>query len=259
MEPTLVARGIHKSFGSTKVLNGVSLTVNKGEVVSIIGASGSGKSTFLRCLNGLEEVDSGIVLIDGELVGYELKPNSLKRLRESEIARQRQNLGWVSQQFNLFPNMSALKNVMFAQVKVLKRSREQAEEMAREQLARVGMIDRCLALPGHLSGGQQQRVAIARALAMSPRVLLFDEPTSALDPELVGEVLRVMSSLAADGQTMVVVTHEMRFAETVSDRVVVCDRGNFIEEGTPEELFQNPKEPRTRALLSKAPTSKETK
>ena len=253
MDAAIVVRSISKSFGNAKVLDDVSLTVARGEVVSIIGASGSGKSTFLRCLNGLEDVDAGIILVNDELLGYEVTETSLRRLTQPQIARQRQNLGWVSQQFNLFPNMSALKNVMFAQRKVLNRSKDESERIAREQLERVGMLDRCLALPMHLSGGQQQRVAIARALAMSPKVLLFDEPTSALDPQLVGEVLTVMSDLAQDGQTMVVVTHEMRFAQAVSDRIVVCDRGKFIEQGTPEQVFQNPIHPRTRALLAHMP------
>jgi len=245
------AEGVHKRFGAIEVLKGISLDVRRGEVVCLLGASGSGKSTFLRCINHLEKIDSGRLTVDGELVGYRQVGDRLHELHDRDICRHRAEVGMVFQRFNLFAHMTALQNIIEAPVHVLKQPRTQAVERARQLLARVGLADRGDAYPNQLSGGQQQRIAIARALAMSPKLMLFDEPTSALDPELVGEVLDVMKSLAKDGMTMVVVTHEMGFAREVADRVVMMDQGRIIESAAPEQFFVAPQHERTRQFLSK--------
>ncbi|MDO8955468.1 MAG: amino acid ABC transporter ATP-binding protein [Deltaproteobacteria bacterium] len=232
---------IYKSFGKVKALNGVTTTIKKAEVVVIIGPSGSGKSTFLRCLNHLEKIDRGTLIIDG-IPLTDAKTN---------IHKVREEIGMVFQQFNLFPHLSVLRNITLAQIKVRKRSSEEAERIARGLLEKVGIPEKADNYPFQLSGGQQQRVAIARALAMQPKIMLFDEPTSALDPEMIGEVLDVMKNLAKEGMTMVVVSHEMGFAKEVADRVILMDEGKIIEEGTPDRLFDHPREERTRAFLSK--------
>ena len=232
-------RGLQKSFGDNVVLRSIDLDVRRGEVVVVLGPSGSGKSTMLRCVNLLETPTGGSIVFNGEDITK----------RGVDINKVRAKLGMVFQQFNLFPNMSAKRNVMIAQEKVLKRSREEAEAVALEELAKVGLADRVDFMPGQLSGGQQQRVAIARALAMNPEVMLFDEATSALDPELVRDVLGVMRDLARDGMTMIVVTHEMQFARDVADRVVFMDGGVIVEEGTPEDVFDHPKSERTKDFL----------
>ena len=250
-EPMVQAVGIHKRFGHTEVLRGVDLRVMPGEVACVIGPSGSGKSTFLRCINHLETIDSGSMTVDGELIGYRQRGGKLHELRESEVARQRRDIGMVFQRFNLFPHMTALQNVMEAPCTVRRAPKKQARERALALLERVGLGNRCDNYPTQLSGGQQQRVAIARALAMEPRLMLFDEPTSALDPELVGEVLDVMRGLARDGMTMIVVTHEMGFAREVADSLVFMDEGKIVEAGLPREVLANPKHERTQAFLSK--------
>ena len=230
---------LEKSFGETKVLMDVNIEIQKGEVVVVLGPSGSGKSTMLRCINLLETPTGGHIFIEGqEITDPKVNVNKL-----------REHVGMVFQQFNLFPHLSAKKNVMLAQMKVLKRSKEEAEKIAMERLAEVGLADRADFLPAQLSGGQQQRVAIARALAMDPHVMLFDEATSALDPELVRGVLDVMRELAEEGMTMVVVTHEMGFAREVADRVIFMEGGVVVEEGTPEEVFDHPKSERTKDFL----------
>lgn len=232
---------LHKYFGELEVLKGVNASIEKGEVVCVIGPSGSGKSTFLRCLNLLEEPTKGEVYLGGVSILEHKK----------DIDKLRQKTGMVFQQFNLFPNMTVIENIMLAPRKVLKMSEQEARKRAAELLARVGLTEKADQYPSRLSGGQKQRVAIARALAMDPEIMLFDEPTSALDPEMVGEVLEVMKQLAGDGMTMVVVTHEMGFAREVSNRVFYMDEGIIYEEGTPEQIFQNPKKTRTREFLSK--------
>jgi len=233
--------GVHKSFGSHEVLRGVSLEVAAGEVVVVLGPSGSGKSTLLRTINHLEKVDRGFVSIDGDLVGYRRRGGKLHELKERDVLKQRRHIGFVFQNFNLFPHLTALENVA-----------EVAEPaQARRFLDRVGLADKADEYPRRLSGGQQQRVAIARALATRPKVVLFDEPTSALDPELVGEVLDVLRDLARSGTTMVVVTHEIGFAREVADRIVFIDQGVVVEEGTPGEVLDHPVHERTRAFLSK--------
>ncbi|GLQ36278.1 nopaline permease ATP-binding protein P [Amylibacter marinus] len=248
---TLVAENIHKSFGSLKVLKGISLRANKGDVISILGSSGSGKSTFLRCINFLETPDQGKIFLDGEEVILNTdRKGRLLGANPAQIQRMRSQLGMVFQGFNLWSHMSVLQNVMEAPIQVLKVSKEEAHERAMRYLGKVGIPHKADAFPSQLSGGQQQRVAIARALAMEPKALLFDEPTSALDPELVGEVLKVMKDLAAEGRTMIVVTHEMGFAREVSDRVVFLHQGQVEEEGTPEEVFENAKSERCRAFLA---------
>ncbi len=248
-------RDVHKWYGEHHVLRGVDLTVPKGTVCTVLGPSGSGKSTALRCINQLEEIGAGRITVDGELMGYREgvhrgKP-ALFRLHPRKIALQRANVGMVFQRFNLFPHMTALGNVTEAQVKVLGRTQEEARERALALLDRVGLSDHTEHYPAQLSGGQQQRVAIARALAMDPELMLFDEPTSALDPELVGEVLEVMRTLAGSGMTMIVVTHEIGFAREVADQVVFMADGVIVEHGTPEEVLGNPREPRTRDFLAK--------
>nr|WP_268819931.1 amino acid ABC transporter ATP-binding protein [Paenibacillus sp. MZ03-122A] len=230
-----------KSYGSNQVLKGIDMQVREGEVVCVIGPSGSGKSTFLRCMNMLEEITAGEVIVDD----YNLSDKNV------DINKVRENIGMVFQHFNLFPHMTVLKNIMFAPTELGKQSKAEARETAMKLLDRVGLADKANALPGQLSGGQKQRVAIARALAMNPDIMLFDEPTSALDPEMVGEVLGVMKDLAREGMTMMIVTHEMGFAREVSDRVVFMDGGYIVEEGTPQEVFGNPKNERTISFLEK--------
>ena len=243
--------GVRKSFGRTEVLCGVDLAVAAGEVACLIGPSGSGKSTLLRCINHLERVDAGRIQVDGELIGYTERGGRLHERKESEVCAQRREIGMVFQRFNLFPHMSALENVMEAPVRVRGLGRAAAREGALALLERVGLGDKVASLPAQLSGGQQQRVAIARALAMRPKLMLFDEPTSALDPELVGEVLDVMRGLAADGMTMVVVTHEMGFAREVGDTLTFLADGVVVESGAPREVLADPRHERTRAFLAK--------
>ncbi len=238
-QPLIELKHVDKHYGDLHVLNDINLSVDRGEVVVVIGPSGSGKSTMCRTINRLETIDSGEILIEGEPLPQEGK----------DLARMRAELGMVFQQFNLFPHLSVKKNVMLAQQKVLKRSKEEAEKIAVEELTKVGLAERIDFMPSQLSGGQQQRVAIARALSMNPHVMLFDEATSALDPELVRDVLGVMRDLARDGMTMIVVTHEMGFARDVADRVVFMDGGVIVEEGTPSEVFDHPKSERTKAFL----------
>jgi polar amino acid transport system ATP-binding protein len=245
------AEGVHKRFGRLEVLKGITLQVEAGEVMCLLGPSGSGKSTFLRCINHLEKINSGRLTVDGELVGYREAGGKLHELRESEVSRQRAQIGIVFQSFNLFPHMTALENVIEAPTRVLKLGRDAARERARELLAQVGLADKADTYPAQLSGGQQQRVAIARALAMRPKLMLFDEPTSALDPELVGDVLDAMRRLAREGMTMIVVTHEMGFAREVADSVVFMDAGVVVESGKPSQVLTNPRHDRTKAFLSK--------
>jgi len=244
------AEDVHKHFGHTEVLRGVSMVVHRGDTVVIIGPSGSGKTTFLRCLNHLEKITSGRILIDGELIGYRQEGDRLVEENERAIARKRAEIGMVFQRFNLFPHLTALENVVEAPIHVRHMSRAEAQERAMELLRKVGLADKAHVYPHRLSGGQQQRVAIARALAMNPKLMLFDEATSALDPELVGEVLKVMRQLAEEGMTMVVVTHEMGFAREVADRVIFMDYGVIVEEGPPQQIFNEPVHERTRAFLS---------
>ncbi|GAA3211714.1 amino acid ABC transporter ATP-binding protein [Actinocorallia longicatena] len=245
------ADNVHKYFGKVEVLKGIDLEVRAGEVMCVVGPSGSGKSTFLRCINHLEKVSGGRLYVNGHLVGYREKNGKLYELRDREVSEQRREIGMVFQRFNLFPHMTALENVMEAPCRVKKLPKAQSRARAEELLTRVGLGDKMGNYPSQLSGGQQQRVAIARALAMDPSLMLFDEPTSALDPELVGEVLEVMKSLAADGMTMVVVTHEMGFAREVGDSLVFMDGGVVVEQGAPREVLANPQHPRTREFLSK--------
>jgi polar amino acid transport system ATP-binding protein len=250
--PRVKAESVHKRFGRLEVLKGISLEVDPGEVVCIIGASGSGKSTFLRCINHLEKIDAGRLWVDGELVGYRQDGDKLYELRDADVCRDRAEIGMVFQSFNLFGHMTALENVIEAPTRVKKVPKRSAVAQAKDLLQRVGLGDKLDAYPAQLSGGQQQRVAIARALAMTPKLMLFDEPTSALDPELIGEVLDVMKGLATDFQTtMVVVTHEMGFAREAASRVLMMDDGRIIEEGTPEHFFREPREERTKQFLSK--------
>jgi len=247
----VLARGVLKSYGSLQVLKGVDLTVDYGKVCCILGPSGSGKSTFLRCMNHLERLDRGLLQVGGELVGYREHGGRLYEMKQSEVARQRADIGMVFQQFNLFPHMTVLQNIIEAPIHVRGLARKEAVDYAMELLSKVGLTAKAGAYPRTLSGGQQQRVAIARALAMKPKLMLFDEPTSALDPELVGEVLNVMRALASDGMTMVVVTHELGFAREVCDRVVFMDGGVVVEEGTPTELFNNTRTARAKSFLGK--------
>jgi len=250
-EPMIRCVDVHKNFGRLEVLRGVSTDVARGEVVVLIGASGSGKTTLLRCINHLETLDSGRIYVDGELIGYREVNGRLREDSEREVARKRSAIGMVFQRFNLFPHLTALGNVIEAPLRVKKTPRKEVEELGRKLLTKVGLADKLDVHPSRLSGGQQQRIAIARALAMEPKLMLFDEPTSALDPELVGEVLDVMKSLAREGMTMVVVTHEMGFAREVADRVVFMDEGLIVEEGTPEAILQSPQQERTKAFLNR--------
>jgi len=245
------AQDVDKWFGKLHVLKGVSLQVRRQEVVVVIGASGSGKTTFIRCVNHLEKIQKGRIFVNGHLIGYREVEGRLVEDREKNIARQRQEIGMVFQRFNLFPHKTALENIIEAPIEVRGTPRDEAIEMGRALLLRVGLAAKETAYPAQLSGGQQQRVAIARALAMKPALMLFDEPTSALDPEMIGEVLEVMKELAREGMTMIVVTHEMGFAREVADRVVMMDDGQIIEDGTPEHFFTNPTHDRTKSFLSK--------
>ncbi|MEU6466360.1 amino acid ABC transporter ATP-binding protein [Streptomyces sp. NPDC046976] len=244
-------RSVHKSFGPLDVLKGIDLQVRTGEVTVVLGPSGSGKSTLLRTINHLEKADRGEITVDGAPIGYRRTGDRLHELPEREVLRRRTKIGFVFQNFNLFPHLTVLDNVIEAPVSALKRPRKEAEEDARRLLARVGLADKSTAYPRQLSGGQQQRVAIARALALKPRLLLFDEPTSALDPELVGEVLDVIRDLAARGTTMIVVTHEIAFAREVADTVVFMADGRIVEQGPPAAVLDAPREERTRAFLAK--------
>ena len=245
------AEGVHKRFGRLEVLKGIDLEVRRGEVVCVIGPSGSGKSTFLRCINHLEKIDAGRIEVNGHLIGYRERNGKLVEDSEKNVARQRAEIGIVFQRFNLFPHKTALENVIEAPVKVRSVPKREAIEGAESLLERVGLAEKRDVYPGKLSGGQQQRVAIARALAMNPSLMLFDEATSALDPEMIGEVLDVMKTLAREGMTMIVVTHEMGFAREAGDRVVMMDDGCIVEEGQPEHFFASPSEERTRQFLSK--------
>ncbi|WP_299528129.1 amino acid ABC transporter ATP-binding protein [uncultured Streptomyces sp.] len=241
---------VRKSFGAQRVLDGISLTVPRSSVTCVIGPSGSGKSTLLRCVNRLERIDGGSVRVDGELVGYRLRGTRLHTLGPRAVARQRALTGMVFQNFRLFPHMSVLDNLVEAPVSVLGLDRREAVARAHALLDQVGLSGKAAARPRTLSGGEQQRAAIARALAMRPRVMLFDEPTSALDPELTGEVLRVIRALADDGMTMIIVTHEMRFAHGIADRIVFMDEGRIVESGPPEEVLDRPANPRTVKFLA---------
>ncbi|MGK9233750.1 amino acid ABC transporter ATP-binding protein [Inquilinus limosus] len=250
MPPMVVAADVHKHFGSLHALQGVSLQVERGEVLCIIGPSGSGKSTLLRCINQLESVDGGAVWVDGELAGFRRDGDALYALTDREVARQRLASGMVFQRFNLFAHLTVLANIIEGPVTVQKRPKAEAVAEAVALLRRVGLADKRDAYPAELSGGQQQRIAIARALAMKPKLMLFDEPTSALDPELVGEVLAVMRDLASSGMTMIVVTHELGFAREVANRVVFMDRGRIVEIGPPQQVLGSPREARTRDFIA---------
>ncbi|WP_319945939.1 amino acid ABC transporter ATP-binding protein [Mesorhizobium sp. AR07] len=245
------ATGVRKSFGALEVLKGIDLSLSQGEVMCLLGQSGSGKSTFLRCINHLERIDFGRIRVDGELIGYKDCGAHLQEMHENEIARQRIHIGMVFQHFNLFPHMTVLQNVIEGPVGVKREEREEVRERAHAILKRVGLSEKVAAYPRQLSGGQQQRVAIARALAMRPKLILFDEPTSALDPELVSDVLDVMRDLAESGMTMVVVTHEIAFAREVADRVVFMAGGEIVEQGRPGDVLGNPSHPQTQAFLAK--------
>ena len=249
--PMVLAESVYKNFGRLEVLRGINLKVARGEVMCIIGPSGGGKSTMLRCINHLEKIDGGRLWVDGELVGYRQHRGKLYELRDREVCAKRAEIGMVFQRFNLFPHMTALQNVIEAPIHVKGVPRAEASELASQLLERAGLKEKVHAYPNQLSGGQQQRVAIARALAMKPKLMLFDEPTSALDPELVGEVLDVMRDLARSGMTMVVVTHEMGFARDVGDTLVFMDQGLVVETGRPRDVLGDPQHERTRAFLSK--------
>jgi polar amino acid transport system ATP-binding protein len=251
LRPMVLAEDVRRSFGRHEALRGISLRVAPGEVMCLVGPSGSGKTTFLRCVNHLEKIDAGRLWVDGELVGYREHRGRLHELREREVARRRAEMGMVFQRFNLFAHLSVLENVIEAPVRVRHEPRAEAIDRARTLLDRVGLGHRASAYPAQLSGGQQQRVAIARALAMRPKLMLFDEPTSALDPELVGEVLDIMRTLAEEGMTMIVVTHEMGFAREAADTVVFMDAGRVVESGPPGQVLVDPVHERTRAFLSK--------
>jgi polar amino acid transport system ATP-binding protein len=251
MTPMVKAEAVCKSFGALDVLKGITLEIDKGEVLCMVGPSGSGKSTFLRCINHLEQVNAGRLYVDGELIGYREKGGKLHEMSPRDAAKQRREIGMVFQHFNLFPHRTALENVIEAPIHVKGVKKDAAVARGKDLLDQVGLSEKAGAYPAQLSGGQQQRVAIARALAMSPKLMLFDEPTSALDPELVGEVLEVMKKLAAEGMTMVVVTHEMGFAREVANHLVFMDGGVVVEGGPPREVLSNPQHERTKAFLSK--------
>ena len=251
MTPMVKAEAVCKNFGALEVVKGVTLEIERGEVLCMVGPSGSGKSTFLRCINHLEQINAGRLYVDGELIGYRGKGSKLYEMSPRDSARQRRVIGMVFQHFNLFPHRTALENITEAPIHVKRVKKDEAIARARDLLDQVGLSAKADAYPAQLSGGQQQRVAIARALAMSPKLMLFDEPTSALDPELVGEVLEVIKKLAAEGMTMVVVTHEMGFAREVANQLVFMDEGVVVESGPPREVLTNPKHERTKAFLSK--------
>lgn len=248
--PMISAQNVHKSFGQLEVLKGINLEVQAGEVACLLGPSGSGKSTFLRCVNHLDKATAGRLYVDGELIGYREKNGTLYEISEKEAAEQRSDIGMVFQSFNLFPHRTVIENIIEAPVQVKKIPEETARARAMELLEDVGLASKANNYPVQLSGGQQQRVAIARAVAMDPKLMLFDEPTSALDPELVGEVLHVMKDLAAEGMTMLVVTHEIGFAREVADKVFFMDGGVVIESGSPAEVLDNPQQPRTKDFLA---------
>ena len=251
MTPMVKAEEVCKSFGALHVLKGITLEVGKGEVLCMVGPSGSGKSTFLRCINHLEQVNAGRLYVDGDLIGYREAGAKLHEISPRVAAKQRREIGMVFQHFNLFPHRTALGNIIEAPIRVKGEKKDAALARANDLLEQVGLSDKAEAYPAQLSGGQQQRVAIARALAMNPKLMLFDEPTSALDPELVGEVLAVMKKLAAEGMTMVVVTHEMGFAREVANQLVFMDAGVVVESGPPRDVLANPQHERTKAFLSK--------
>ena len=258
--PMISAQNVHKSFGQLEVLKGINLEVQAGEVACLLGPSGSGKSTFLRCVNHLDKATAGRLYVDGELIGYREKNGTLYEISEKEAAEQRSDIGMVFQSFNLFPHRTVIENIIEAPVQVKKIPEETARARAMELLEDVGLASKANNYPVQLSGGQQQRVAIARAVAMDPKLMLFDEPTSALDPELVGEVLRVMKDLAAEGMTMLVVTHEMGFAREVADKVFFMDGGVVVEQGPAREVIGSPQHERTRTFLSRVlnPTTVDT-
>jgi polar amino acid transport system ATP-binding protein len=250
-KPLMVdARSVRKSFGANEVLKGITLQVEQGQVLCLLGPSGSGKSTFLRCINHLETINGGRLYVDGELMGFREKSDAIHEMKPSAIAKQRGEIGMVFQRFNLFPHLTALENVIEAPIGVRGVARAEAISKAKELLASVGLGDKSDHYPSQLSGGQQQRVAIARALAMEPKLMLFDEPTSALDPELVGDVLDVMRKLAKSGMTMIVVTHEIGFAREVADRVVFMDDGVVVEDGSPSQVIDSPKNERTKSFIN---------
>jgi polar amino acid transport system ATP-binding protein len=251
MTPMVKAEQVCKSFGALQVLKGITLEVDKGQVLVMVGPSGSGKSTFLRCINHLEQVNAGRLYVDGDLIGYRDKGTKLHEMSPRDAAKQRRDIGMVFQHFNLFPHRTALENIIEAPIHVKRVKKDDAIARGKDLLNQVGLLEKADAYPAQLSGGQAQRVAIARALAMNPKLMLFDEPTSALDPELVGEVLEVMKKLASEGMTMVVVTHEMGFAREVANQLVFMDGGVVVENGPPREVLANPKEERTKAFLSK--------
>ncbi len=251
LTPMVKAETVCKAFGALKVLKGITLDVDKGQVLVLVGPSGSGKSTFLRCINHLEDVTAGRLYVDGELVGYHERGGKLHEMKPREVARQRRDVGMVFQHFNLFPHRTALENIIEAPVQVKGVKKKEAIERGRDLLNQVGLEEKAGAYPAQLSGGQQQRVAIARALAMSPKLMLFDEPTSALDPEMIKEVLDVMRDLSRDGMTMLIVSHEMGFAREAAHRVLFMNDGLIEEEGPPEEVFEHPKGERTQRFLSR--------
>jgi polar amino acid transport system ATP-binding protein len=249
-QKVVVVQELVKRFGAHEILRGINLEVDKGEVVVIIGPSGSGKTTLLRCINFLEEYQGGRIYVDGQLIGYRDSGNKRSKLSDGVIAKMRADVGMVFQSFNLYPHMTALDNVLLGLTKVRKLPQREAQDRAMTWLTRVGLADKAKAYPSQLSGGQQQRVGIARAVAMEPKVMLFDEVTSALDPELVSEVLSVMEDLAHTGMTMLVVTHEMRFARAIAHRLVFMDEGNVVEAGAPQQIFEQPQTARLKAFLS---------
>jgi ABC-type polar amino acid transport system ATPase subunit len=251
IQPIVEAANVHKYFGSLHVLKGVNMTVQRGEVIVLIGPSGSGKSTLLRCINHLEKIDQGWIRVNGHPMGYREADGRPVELREREVAKQRRDVGMVFQQFNLFPHLTALENITAGPIHVLQKKKEEAEGHARQLLEMVGLPNKADAYPGQLSGGQQQRIAIARALAMRPALMLFDEPTSALDPEMITEVLDVMLKLSDQGMTMIVVTHEMGFAKAAADRIIFLDEGRMVEQAAADRFFTAPQHERTRQFLGK--------